>query len=193
MKAMRQTTTCRRGGAGSLPGRLPKHVNRVKPSPDITHELARLTDRLIAYRVVRRLKDPSFMSKFSDLAGMTRDTLKKWDAEADDIMAQHHKLEAEGDDLFRRYRASQAQKRAEFTQMRDAIRDLSGANLPNEGEASPASSNSSAASHGTASAATPPSSRDVVDWIRELQREFDGNCPGQPQYVALWMADVWGI
>jgi hypothetical protein len=94
---------------------------------------------------------------------MTRDTLKKWDTEADDIMAEHHRLEAEGDDLFRRYRSNQAQKRAEFTQMRDAIRDLSGANLPNEAEASPASSNSLPASNGatTQAASAPETSKPI--------------------------------
>ena len=32
--------------------------------------------------------------------------------------------------------------------------------------------------------------RDLVDWIRKLQRKFDGNRPGQHEFLALWMADL---
>jgi hypothetical protein len=91
---------------------------------------------------IKRHRTASMPSKFEELATFTSESLKDWDKQAQELLDNGKKLKAKGDEVFQRHRAKQAEARAGFTAMEDAVRDLSGGNLPNEEEATGSESSS---------------------------------------------------
>lgn len=85
------------------------------------------------------------MSKFTELADFTSETMVDWDAQAAELLADGLKLKARGAAVLQKHRDKQAEARAGFAKMEDAVRQLEGDNgAPNEREAtnSAGSSNS---------------------------------------------------
>lgn len=105
---------------------------------------ARLFSELLTLhldRSIARYGRPRSMSKFTELADFTTETMAEWDAEAQALLDEGQRLKAQGREIFAAHRLKQAEARAGFAKMRDAVRDMIGGNAaPNPpGEASPAS------------------------------------------------------
>lgn len=92
---------------------------------------------------LRRYRGKPEMSKFSELAAFTKETLQDWDHQAQELLDEGQKLKAKGNEVFEKHRAKQAEARAGFKAMEDAVREMQGANLPNGEEATGSESSSS--------------------------------------------------
>ena len=84
------------------------------------------------------------MSKFTELADLTSETMADWDAQAAELLVEGLKLKARGAAVFQKHRDRQAEARAGFAKMEDAVRQLEGDNgAPNDREATGSGSSSS--------------------------------------------------
>jgi hypothetical protein len=93
---------------------------------------------------LRRYKGPKKMSKFTELAELSKTSLKDWDEQAGELLSEGLKLKARGDAVFEKHRAKQAEAHAGFAAMEEAVRELEGDNgAPNEGGATGFGSSSS--------------------------------------------------
>lgn len=100
---------------------------------------------------LKRYGDKPRMSKFTELADLSKASLKDWDAQASELLSEGLKLKAKGDAVFEKHRAKQAEARAGFTAMEEAIRELEGDNgAPNDQEAAGSEGSSTSFPHKTA-------------------------------------------
>jgi membrane protein involved in colicin uptake len=89
------------------------------------------------------------MSKFKELAGLIRDDLKDFDAQATELMAKREKVRARAGAVFAKHHEAQDEVLAGLTAMDDALRDLEGGNgAPKDEEGSTDTSKASFQSGG---------------------------------------------
>jgi hypothetical protein len=93
---------------------------------------------------LKRYKGTTGMSKFSELADFTTETMADWDGQAAELLAEGLKLKARGAAVLQKHRDKQAEARSGFAKMEEAVRRLEGDNAaPNEKGATDSAGSSS--------------------------------------------------
>lgn len=72
------------------------------------------------------------MSKFEELAAFTEETLKDFDAQAQQLLETGQKLKERGNAAFQKHRDKYAKADASMKRLEDAVRGVEGDNLPKD-------------------------------------------------------------
>lgn len=95
---------------------------------DITQEVAGLTDRVIAARVVTTMAKDSKLSKFAELAARSSSIRKELDDRADALAKRLDAIPALADTAFAKHESILAEHEQGIQALEDSLRDLAGHN-----------------------------------------------------------------